>query len=42
LIDIFPSEAAVGKLTEVYLYADETQGFWQRKYIYIISGTSNI
>jgi len=29
LIDIFPSEAAVGKLTEVYLYADETQGFWQ-------------
>ena len=37
MIDIFPSETAVGKLTEVYLYADEAQGFWQRKYTYIIS-----
>ena len=31
LTDIDPAEAAVGKLTEVYITADENDGFWQRK-----------
>ena len=29
MTDIDPIEASVGKLTEVYVTADETDGFWQ-------------
>ena len=30
-IDIMPDQVDVGRLTEVYIIADETQGFTQRK-----------
>ena len=28
LVDVYPTETQVGKLTEVYVYADESDGFW--------------
>lgn len=31
LVDIDPVESQVGRLTEVYITADETDSFWQRK-----------
>lgn len=37
IIDIMPSEAQIGKLTEVYIIADEDDSFWQRKYCFLIS-----
>ena len=32
IIDISPNEAKIGRLTEVYIIADEDDSFWQRKY----------
>jgi hypothetical protein len=29
IIDVYPSDTQVGKLTEVYVFADEDNGFWQ-------------
>lgn len=33
LIDVYPDEIQVGKLTEVYITADENDPFWLRKYL---------
>ena len=32
ITDIAPAEARIGRLTEVYIIADEEDSFWQRKY----------
>ena len=32
LIDIYPSASNIGHLTEVYVFSDSVDGFWQRKY----------
>lgn len=32
ITDIAPAEAKIGRLTEVYIIADEDDSFWQRKY----------